>query len=186
VFAGVSEPIWSIHTKSSEWGHEMTMSRFTRSGIALLAGGKILQVVYAESATETNIASTTFTDANLTASITPFFSSSKILIQASVQVQSDRNADSSGIALRILRGSTAIFEPDPATHGSLSMFIPDSGASRSLIRARVPLIYLDSPAATTSTTYKVQGRASTTSNGGNLYCQVSSQISSILLMEVAA
>lgn len=164
----------------------MTISRFTRSGIVLPATGKILQVVYAETASETTIASTSFTDTNLTASITPLFSSSKILIQASVQVQADRNTVDNGIGLRILRNSTAIFEPDPAFHGSLAMFIPDSGASRSLNRARVPLIYLDSPATTTSTTYKVQGRTVTTANGGNLVCQVSSQISSILLMEVAA
>jgi hypothetical protein len=48
------------------------------------------------------------------------------------------------------------------------------------------ILYLDNPATTSSTTYKIQWRVASASNSGTVVLQRSSQVSSITLMEIGA
>ena len=50
----------------------------------------------------------------------------------------------------------------------------------------VPLTYLDSPATTSATTYKIQGRAYNTASSGQAQYQYSNGLSVITLMEIGA
>ena len=58
---------------------------------AISVPGSIVQVISGITTTYTNVASTTFADTTLTATITPKFSTSKILIIISQNVGSDRD-----------------------------------------------------------------------------------------------
>src|SRR6056300_1760673 len=70
-------------------------------------GGKVLQVVQGEYATEISVNTTSLTDTGLSASITPSSSSNKILIIVDGQGQTPAN---SGWGNAIVRGSTTIFQ----------------------------------------------------------------------------
>jgi hypothetical protein len=150
--------------------------------------GSVLQVVSATYSTYTVISSTSYTDTGLSASITPTSSSSKILVIVSQQnsVYRDTNSVISG-GISLVRGSTTILysERTPMiTAGT-------SSTSNIITGGRQSIVYLDSPATTSSTTYKTQGQVSTTSNGGALrvndYQDVSgTTVSTITLMEIAA
>ena len=54
-------------------------------------GGKVLQVVSATTSTAVSISTVTFTDSGITASITPLFSTSKILVLITAQSKIARN-----------------------------------------------------------------------------------------------
>jgi hypothetical protein len=47
-------------------------------------------------------------------------------------------------------------------------------------------MYLDSPATTSSTTYKIQGRTEYTTDGGQVNFQKGSNVSTIIVMEIGA
>jgi hypothetical protein len=143
-------------------------------------GGKVLQVVYGSTTTSTSVNSTSYTDISLSASITPTLSTSKVLILANVQFYLDINGQSKAMGTRLLRNSTAIFTDDTG----LSSGVTAIGASAVGQYNRVPVNYLDSPSTTSSTTYKIQGKASTAT--GSLNFQEGSAPSSIILMEIGA
>jgi len=143
--------------------------------------GGVLQVVQAFYSTETSIASTSFTDSGLTASITPTSSSSKILIIASVMADSVQASNVVNLSKsRLVKGATqlAIFE----------MYFGAGTSSNGYIYYPMPhtLTYLDSPATTSSTTYKVQGNINSTSSSAGLRYQINSSSSTMTLLEIAA
>ena len=144
-----------------------------------------MQVVYGTTTTETVVSSTTFTDTTLSATITPTSNTSTILIFVNqATYSSDNNADAGG-TIRILRSTTSIFEPDP--NGQNTNYINATGASETNLGIIIPLIYSDSPATTSSTTYKTQGRRYGAS--GSITFQnsgVSARTSTMLLMEIGA
>ena len=145
--------------------------------------GKVLQVVQVSYSTETAIASTSFTDTGLTASITPSSSSNKILIMVALQYTAYRDSNSPVVShAKILRGSTDVFEN--------SEFIGSQVGTGSngyqQIYGTVPLIYLDSPSTTSATAYKVQVQNNTTS--GNRQIKInhgSNSTSTMTLLEVS-
>jgi len=150
-------------------------------------GGKVLQVVQGTTTTETTVASTTFTDTTLSASITPSATSSKVLVLVTQNFQSYADAVASGGAVRLLRGSTSVYSMDNSgyntyyiTAGTLS-----SPLSSSIIIV-ISFMYLDSPATTSSTTYKTQTRTYNTANGRYSKAQPESVQSNIILMEIGA
>lgn len=137
--------------------------------------GSVLQVVQSTLATFSTTTSTTYTDTGLSASITPSSSSSKILIISSAGVGS--SASAGGSLNRIVRGSTAIFTQGVAYSGAGSVY---TGSS---------LVYLDSPATTSSTTYKIQfvtQSASSTAFFNGDFGSFTGETASITLMEIAA
>jgi hypothetical protein len=137
--------------------------------------GSVLQVVQSTLATFSTTTSTTYTDTGLSASITPSSSSSKILIISSAGVGS--SASAGGSLNRIVRGSTAIFTQGVSYSGTGSVY---TGSS---------LVYLDSPATTSSTTYKIQfvtQNASSTAFFNGDFGSFTGETASITLMEIAA
>jgi hypothetical protein len=163
-----------------------TASNFTQTlpastGTVITTGspqvGSVLQVVSANYATQTGPITTTYTDTGLSASITPKFSTSKILVMFSQSTYIAGGGTDSGGQLRILRGATAIYE---MASTSIYIYNPTSGTELALFQS---VNYLDSPATTSSTTYKTQGLGG---NGGNFYLQLNNSPSTITLMEIAA
>ena len=79
-----------------------------------LGAGLVKQVVTATNSTQNNVASTSFTDTNLTANITPSATSSKILVMVQQQIVADRDNEDAYSALRLLRASTVLETFDKA------------------------------------------------------------------------
>ena len=119
--------------------------------------GAVLQVVSAtKTDTFTSSSYNTWVDVTgLSVSITPTSSSNKILVFASV-VYSGTSA-STGLALRCVRGSTPIGNGDAAGNRTL-VFIGTEEIGTAGIYGMFGASFnnLDSPATTSSTTYKIQ------------------------------
>jgi hypothetical protein len=127
---------------------------------------KIGQVVQATTTTSTATSSTSYVDAtNVTASITPTLATSKVLVSMTFMVSATGDFGIlPGIDTQIVRGATAIY-----TVGSIYMFVT-SGALGAY-NQKVTVEYLDSPATTSATTYKLQlkrlnGTDATINNAG--------------------
>ena len=147
-----------------------------------LPAGSVLQVVQGTTSTDTAISSTSYTDTSITASITPSSASSKILVLASISgrvyIGSNGNRQ---YFLAIVRGSTVVYNKQD---GELQA---GTGTSGYAIWPIFDLMYLDSPATTSSTTYKVQGKVSDTTNTTTIQVNaVGNGTSAIILMEIAA
>ena len=159
--------------------------RITSIGTAL--GGKILQVVESTYSTSVAVASTSFSDTGLSSSITPTYSSSRILVLAQQNSYCTRSASSIGAKLKIVRTIGAI-PTDIYSQGTsaLDIFI-SIGASTSVnLVANVFVECVDSPSTTSQCTYKLQGAATTIANSGQVIFQDGNSISKLILMEVAA
>jgi hypothetical protein len=140
-------------------------------------GGKVLQVVSATTTTAVSSSSSTFVDTNLTASITPSSASNKILViihQNGIKKSSGDNFND--IALKLVRGATDI--------STISLFALFTGSSLTIIGSTLSTTYLDSPATTSSTTYKTQFKNA--DGAGVVEVQDSGEMSTITLMEIAA
>ena len=143
-----------------------------------------MQVVTATTTSTATINSTTFTDTNLSATITPTLASSKILVLTTQAVRSVRTAADTGGGIQLLRGATAIY----TFGGRNGLAVDVSVASNPTnIRAISTITYLDSPATTSATTYKTQGRVDDPAgNQSNLIFQTDSIPGSIILLEIGA
>ena len=136
-------------------------------------GGKILQVVMGTTTSASTTNSSSFSDTNLTATITPSATSSKILVL--VSQNGVRKQDNTSTNLNLLRGGTIISEFGKQVGGTSSTLLQQNSVS---------VGYLDSPATTSATTYKTQYA----SNNGvyQSAVQQNSEMSTIILMEVGA
>jgi hypothetical protein len=148
-------------------------------------GGKVLQVVYGNTKTEVTVSTTSFTDIGLSASITPLFSSSKVLVICSVQVRVFISTIDNGASLRLLRNGSSILAATNTYqigYNNRSAFNINSEESY-----QVPLMFLDSPASTSALTYKIQGQQRYSGSGNRVDFQDDdSYTSNIVLMEIAA
>ena len=153
--------------------------------VTAAGGGKILQVVSASTTSATSITSSTYTDSGLTATITPTLATSKILVMTSQVCIAYRAARSSFNGIRLLRGATSIGEFGDAS-GLFSNGLDVEGGQAIELRTIVSMNYMDSPATTSATTYKVQGKVNNTGNSGTLVFQSNGLIGNIILMEVGA
>ena len=146
---------------------------------AAAGGGKVLQVVNATTTTETAITSTSYNDSTITATITPTLNTSKILILISGAAQAYGTASDNTIGgfTNLLRGATQL-------HQTLTPYyvVPSNGGTN--ISSSFSSSYLDSPATTSATTYKVQGK--TLAGSQTLRFQSESRLSSITLLEIGA
>lgn len=149
-------------------------------------GGKVLQVVTASYSTETTVTSTTFTDTGLSASITPSSASSKILVLYSQQITLTRNGAYAKAWLRLMKDSTAIWTIGNVALGESGIGINAAGASVVDHDRITTGVYLDSPATTSSLTYKIQGAVINTLNSHTVKFQLASIPSQITLMEIGA
>jgi len=146
---------------------------------AVSYAGAVLQVVQAQTTTQTEASFSSATDLGLSASITPISSSSKILVLVSANGLGSRGTATYWDGY-LVRGSTNI--------GAFGNYLASGTGANGWWGAS--LCVLDSPATTSSTTYKLQGiRRSgsdncifnvTTGNSGT------GTISTITLLEIAA
>jgi hypothetical protein len=111
------------------------------------SGGKLLQLVSATFNTETDLSTTTFTDSGLTATITPTSATSKIYVQISAPFFKNATSANNGVKFRIMRGASAIVTWAETSLGN-------STATNN--SALFGINYIDSPATTSATTYKLQ------------------------------
>ena len=147
----------------------------------VIGAGAVLQVVNATTQTSTTVASATPADTTLTATITPTSSTSKILVIVQQQARFSRSSAEQGIALTLLRGATTLVNQSDRYGAYFNANITNVDMA-----VQIPMVYLDSPATTSSTTYKLQGRVLATTNSGTVIFQQESQMSTITLMEIAA
>ena len=142
---------------------------------ASLPTGSVLQVVNSKYSTEVQSSTTTYVDTGLTATITPKFSTSKILILISQNGLQKSNSNTS-IEIQLLRnGSVISLLENGAGY--------NAGTGANYIGG-ISANYLDSPATTSALTYKTQ-----TCSAGNtaiISVQVNSATSTITLMEISA
>ena len=153
-------------------------------------GGGIVQIVQATLDTQTSTTSTSYADTGLSVSITPKFSTSKILIRYNINVSI--NTDSNIAFFQIVRGSTAVgngtqgssrTKCHTALRGQHSDTNPHGVTSGE---------FLDSPSTTSATTYKIQY----TIDGNTIFINQAvgdsdaaahpSPLSTLTLMEVSA
>jgi hypothetical protein len=162
-------------------GYVLTADSTQTAGVkwaAVSAGTKIGQVVTASTSSTTTTTSTSYSDiTGLSVSITPTLSTSKILVLTTCVFQSwsGSSGTSAGGIYQVVRGSTAIANGDflwISLSGAVSNFITDTPTSIS---------YVDSPATTSSTTYKLQFARS--SGATNAYANPSG-IATITVMEI--
>jgi hypothetical protein len=124
-----------------------------------IPSGAIIQTVQGETNVTVLITTRTFTDTNLSASITTTSASSKVLVLVDQQFQLyDSDAAFQGGGIRILRGSTEIFRPLSDTNSSYDFWVNPGGATSVNFYSRGHIAYLDTPGAAGTYTYKTQAR----------------------------
>jgi len=159
-------------------GQVLTADSTTATGLkwaAAAGGGKVLQVVGATYATSTSNSTTTEADTGLTVSITPTASTSKVLVlvnQSSIY-KTAGNVNNE-IELKLYRGATSLAL-------SRGLF---TGTLLDLNIGSISYGYLDSPATTSSTTYKTTFK--NTNASATVYVQKDNSTSTIVVMEIGA
>ena len=144
-----------------------------------LPAGSVLQVVQGTLTTSASTTSTSYTDTGLTVSITPTSASSKVMVFVHLNGCGNNNASYNGFA-QLVRDSTAIGN----TSDDLSMFWQGS----TFRTGSFVINWLDSPATTSSTTYKVQFKSE--GSGTTVFVSASGAgggnvTSTITVMEIA-
>tara|TARA_B100000287_G_scaffold122477_1_gene114329 strand:+ start:832 stop:1350 length:519 start_codon:yes stop_codon:yes gene_type:complete len=140
----------------------MPLSKIGTNQVSTLAAtnmpsGTILQVKQATDTTDLEYTTTnTWADlGNLSVSITPSSSSSKILVSCQIGCV-DHNQPSYLVAFKYVRGSTTIGGAfDTGTGGSTGIRGRATGDVNAVYNCVLPQ-FLDSPSTTSATTYKVQ------------------------------
>ena len=139
------------------------------------SGGKVLQVVMGSTSTTASNSTTTYADTNLTASITPSLSTSKVLVIVSQCGVFRSNGNSNNALLLQLQRS-----------GSSIAQISNEGMQTDTALRQgdftYNIAYLDSPATTSATTYKTQFKNKNAS--ASVQVQVANELSTIILMEI--
>lgn len=129
---------------------------------ATLPTGSVLQVKYFQLTTAASTTSTSMTDTGLTVSITPTSASNQILVMTNMSIGMNTNNVSG--SFNFVRNSTTIGISTASTtvNFGTNVCVPNSNH----IFAGT-MMFLDSPATTSATTYKVQWQAQT--GGYTLY-----------------
>jgi len=152
---------------------------------ANMPAGCVLQVVQANYATYSSTSSTSLVSTGLTASITPKFSTSKILVLVTPNMFiSYGTASIATMQLQITRGATQIFYQDRG----LAINAATGGGGVIYNGTSLGLSVLDSPTTTSSTTYTLNYSVSNASMNARIndYNTTTSTVgSTITLMEIA-
>lgn len=163
-------------------GNVLTVAGGVPTWAAPAGGGKVLQVVNAVTTTQTTVSSTTLTDTTITATITPTLNTSKILVMISAEFFNNRTNAANGAKARVLRGATTVADyPDE----SFQYFFAN-GVSSSSWAGIFGMTYLDAPATTSATTYKLQGAVVNAANSASITFQYLTTPSTITLLEIGA
>lgn len=167
---------------ASTAGYVLTVDSAEATGLkwaAVAAGGKVLQAVTATYSTAAQNSSTTYADTGLSVSITPSSTSSKVLVMAVQPVAATRNTAYAGVKARLVRTSTEL---------AFANIIGEAqGSTLFAIHGSYSPIWLDSPATTSSVTYKTQFALVYTTSGGWLAdAQPNNAQASIVALEIGA
>jgi hypothetical protein len=147
--------------------------------------GTVLQIVQATTSTATTTTSTSFVDTTLSASIVPSSANNKILVVVNgAWYTGCTGYNTYGIA-RLLRSSTALLDTNQSTDNQAGTGVGVSTSSS------LGISYLDSPATTSNTTYKLQIRIGQTAYSATTIFPFqpgfgTSYPATITLMEIAA
>ena len=154
-------------------------------GYAQLPVGSVLQVVYGSYGTSGTNTTTTYADSGLTATITPKFATSNILVQISqaLYLYDITSSIAAGCGFQIVRNGTAVYTPSGKDNYSFNDY---GNTVRLDMGATLSYQYLDSPASTSALTYKTQGCLINSGVGATLIFQGNNMNSTIVLMEIAA
>jgi hypothetical protein len=144
------------------------------------SAGVVLQVVNATYSTPVSNSTSTYADTGLTATITPKFATSKILVIVDL-TGVYKTATNTAVTTKLLRSSTTLILMDDIAGYTATTSTVGAGS--------VSANYLDSPATTSATTYKVQFASD--ANSAAVYVQNNFNVSSgststMTLMEIAA
>ena len=149
-------------------------------------GGKVLQVVMGQTTTITTIASTSYTDTTLSATITPSSATSKVLAIFTQQVRIARTSVDQYGGYQLVRGATSILNLGNGGYETMGLDVGGNGANSLQMRTILSGSYLDSPATTSATTYKTQFKVYSTSNSGTSTVNENNAPGTLLLLEIGA
>ena len=154
----------------------MAISKIEAASIGY--AGAVLQVVSATYNTQVSTTTNTYIDTGLTATITPKFATSKVLVIVTLNgVAKDAANAVNAISLRLLKNGTniSLFGIQYGYTASTAFNLIGSSSTQ----------YLDSPATTSATTYKTQFYNN--NNVAGAYVQLDSGCTSVItVMEIAA
>ena len=159
----------------------LTVAGGIPSWAAPAGGGKVLQVVQDLLDGLIQTTSTTYADTGLSVSITPSSASSKVLVMAAMQGLTKTSGNSQTKAkVRLLKDSTVL-----QNTGERVAYTNNDGT---LDVGSHTIMYLDSPATTSSLTYKIQYASGTSGQTVyiNDYEATDNNRSSIIVMEIGA
>jgi hypothetical protein len=139
------------------------------------SAGVVLQVVNATYSTQVSTSANTFSDTGLTATITPKFSTSKILVFVD-QNSVSKDTSNTGVNIKLQRNGS-----DLGSYFGYVAGYTNSTASSDI--GSVSVNYLDSPATTSAVTYKTQFASN--SPTASAIVQQFNAMSTITLMEIA-
>jgi hypothetical protein len=147
----------------------------TGSPPGIFAGGKVLQVVNADTASSANSTSTTYADTGLTASITPASTSNKVLVLVTQAGVGKSEANDTYCILQLNRDGTDILGFEKQAGFTLT-------SMRNLVGA-CSCSWLDTPSTTSTVVYKTRFR--TYASGSAVNVNSNGSTSTITLMEIA-
>ena len=156
-----------------------------RDGLVSGASGGIIQVVHATATSETTqgFSSDAFVDTGLSASITPKFSTSKILVTGYLSWYVDMSSEGNlEFNFAVCNSSGTVLDGTTASTRGYRINTRVGGGKH-------PINFIHSPNTTSSYTYQMRMNAKTSAHSANLQCQVNAtgnNISRLTLMEVSA
>tara|TARA_B100000508_G_C11286576_1_gene193133 strand:- start:32 stop:553 length:522 start_codon:yes stop_codon:yes gene_type:complete len=156
------------------------------TGVPTGGGGGIIQVVQGTFGNSFSTTSTSLVDQGLTATITPKFSTSKIIATACFTLRAARDSTTqigAGFALiRTVSGGSAVSLSAGATGTNDDNITYMTSVSSGTLNFGMPISYkaLDSPNTTSATVYKLQVSAF---GGGTLHAPHGSGIMTRLILE---
>ena len=141
-------------------------------GSVTMPTGSVLQVIQGTYSTTTALSTTTYTDSGLSATITPSYTSSKILVMWTTHAKLDDGVGQ-GWGCKLMRNTTAVY-----TDGTNYRTYQNQNGGDT--RLTTPISHLDSPSTTSAITYKVQ----VSSHAGTTSFNHASSETQITLMEI--
>jgi len=173
-----------LGSMSTQAANSVSITGGTIGSSVVFPAGHVIQVVFAQTTTITGINTATFTDTSLSGAITPTSATSKILVFINQEVRNAAaNPTTLGCRLKLLRGTTDIFDFSSLASGAFDTFeITADGGGNVRMSGYISTMYLDSPATTSATTYKTQAAT----NAGPHSFQNSGAPSMMTLMEISA
>ena len=135
-------------------GQVLTVTGGVPVWAAPAAGGKVLQVVQGTLTSIFTTSSATFVDSGLTVTITPSSATSKVMVMVSIPQAYTSRTGAGGnnfASTNLVRGATTLQVMTIGTYQYAS-------SSNQSLFSPITSSYLDSPATTSATTYKVQAQ----------------------------